>query len=158
MHQIRSVDTTDEILRELGARLRGYRLQQNVTTAELALRAGIGIATAARAETGRNTSMETIVKILRALGRLDALDAILPEPLVSPIQLAARRGRQQRRARRRRVMPPVSALGHESGSAQQPMQLPTQQPMQQPTQEPKRQSAEHPMQQAARSRAERRHR
>jgi transcriptional regulator with XRE-family HTH domain len=105
MHQIRSVDTTGEILRELGARLRGYRLQQNVTTAELALRAGIGIATAARAETGRNTSVETLVKILRALGRLDALDAILPPPLVSPIQLAARQGHQRRRARARRVLP-----------------------------------------------------
>lgn len=113
MHQIRSVDTTDEILRELGARLRGYRLQQNVTTAELATRAGIGVATAARAETGRNTSVETIVKILRALGRLDALDAILPEPLVSPIQLAARRGRQRRRARPRRVGSSIPALGQQ---------------------------------------------
>jgi len=119
MHQIRSVDTTDEILRELGTRLRGYRLQQNVTTAELARRAGIGVATAARAETGRNTSMETIVKILRALGRLDALDAILPEPLVSPIQLAARRGRQRRRARPRRVMPSVAPQGNQPAPVQQ---------------------------------------
>jgi len=119
MHQIRSVDTTDEILRELGARLRGYRLQQNVTTAELARRAGIGVATAARAETGRNTSMETIVKILRALGRLDGLDAILPEPLVSPIQLAARRGRQRQRARPRRVMPSGAAQGNQTAPAQQ---------------------------------------
>jgi transcriptional regulator with XRE-family HTH domain len=106
MAQIRSVDTTDQILREIGARLRGYRLQQNVTIAELADRAGIGIATAARAETGHNTSAETIVKMLRALGRLDALDAMLPEPLVSPIQLAARRGRQRQRARPRQVPPP----------------------------------------------------
>ena len=108
MHRIQSTDTTEEIVQEIGSRLRGYRLQQNVTIADLATRAGIGSATATRAETGRNTSIETIVRMLRALGRLDALDAILPAPLVSPIQLAARRGRQSRRARQRHVPRPAS--------------------------------------------------
>jgi hypothetical protein len=81
--------------------------------------------------------METIVKILRALGRLDALDAILPEPLVSPIQLAARRGRQRRRARPRRVASAMPVQGQPA-------------PVQQP--------APHAASQAAPQHAERRHR
>ena len=45
MAQIRSTDTTREVLGELGGRLRTYRLQQNVTQAQLAETAGVGLAT-----------------------------------------------------------------------------------------------------------------
>ncbi len=101
MGHIRATDTTKEILREVGARLRGFRLQQNVTQAKLAKTAGVGHATVKRAEAGENVSLETIVKILRALGRIEALDSFLPEPLVSPIRLADQRERGRQRARRR---------------------------------------------------------
>ena len=99
MCHIRATDTTREILREVGARLQGFRLQQNVTQAQLAENAGVGHATVKRAEAGDNTRLETIVKILRALGRVEALDSFLPEPLVSPIRLAEQRERRRQRAR-----------------------------------------------------------
>ena len=102
MGHIRSTDTTGEILREIGARLRGFRLQQNVTQAELAETAGVGHATVKRAEAGESIRLETIVKILRALGRVEALDSFLPEALVSPIRLAEERERGRQRARRSR--------------------------------------------------------
>jgi transcriptional regulator with XRE-family HTH domain len=101
MGHIRATDTTKEILREVGARLQGFRLQQNVTQAELAKTAGVGHATVKRAEAGESVRLDTIVKILRALGRVEALDSFLPEPLVSPIQLAEQRERGRQRARRR---------------------------------------------------------
>ncbi len=100
MGHIRATDTTKEIVREVGARLRGFRLQQNVTQAELAETAGVGHATVKRAEAGENIRLETMVKILRALGRVEALDSFLPEPLVSPIRLADQRERGRQRARR----------------------------------------------------------
>ena len=99
MDQIRATDTTEEVLHEIGSRLRAYRLQQNVTQAELAEVAGVGHATLKRAESGENVRLETMVRILRALGRLEALDSFLPPPLVSPIQLAEQRERARRRAR-----------------------------------------------------------
>ena len=102
MGQIRATDTTGEILREVGARLRGFRLQQNVTQAELAETAGVGHSTIKRTEAGENPRLETLVKILRALGRVEALDSFLPEPLVSPIRLAEQRERGRQRARRSR--------------------------------------------------------
>jgi len=71
-----------------------------VTQAELAETAGVGHATVKRAEAGENIRLETIVKILRALGRVEALDSFLPEPLVSPIRLADQRERGRQRARR----------------------------------------------------------
>ncbi|GMR12546.1 MAG: hypothetical protein BMS9Abin29_0736 [Gemmatimonadota bacterium] len=102
MGHIRSTDTTEEILREIGARLRGIRLRQNVTQAELAETAGVGHATVKRAETGESIRLESLVRILRALGRVEALDSFLPEPLVSPIRLAEQRERARRRVRRSR--------------------------------------------------------
>ncbi len=96
--RIGATSTTDEVLRELGARLRAFRLQQNQTIVELARQAGIGSRTLGRAEAGENPSLETLVRILRALGRLDAVDSFLPEPLASPLQLAAARGRVRRNA------------------------------------------------------------
>ncbi len=96
--RIQPTATTDEVLAELGDRLRGYRLQQNRTLEDVAAEAGVHLSTAQRAERGANPTLETIVRLLRALGRLDALDAFLPPPLVSPIQLARLGGREPQRA------------------------------------------------------------
>ena len=96
--RISDTTTTDEALRELGDRLQTFRLQQNQTVAALAREAGVGSRTVSRAEAGGNVSLENVIKLLRALGRIDALDAFLPVPLVSPIQLAALRGKERRRA------------------------------------------------------------
>ena len=100
MGHIRSTDTTDEVLREIGARLRSFRLQQNVTQAELAEAAGVGAATIKRTEAGENPRLATLVKVLRALGRLETMDSFLPEPLISPIQVADQRRIGRKRARR----------------------------------------------------------
>lgn len=105
MAKLNPASTNDEILAELGRRLERYRLQQNRTLADVAREAGVGLRTAARAEAGENPTLATMVKLLRALGRLEALDSFLPEPLVSPIQLAELSGKQRQRAgtpRRRR--------------------------------------------------------
>jgi transcriptional regulator with XRE-family HTH domain len=96
--RIRPSATTDEILTEVGARLQRYRLQQDRTVEEVAASAGVGERTLVRAEAGENTTLKTVVKVLRALGRVEALDAFLPPPLVSPIQLAATSGRERQRA------------------------------------------------------------
>lgn len=98
MAQIRSTSTTEEILEEVGYRLERYRLQQNRTIADVAESAGVGVSTVERAEAGKGSTLETLIQILRALGRLDVLEAFLPVPLVSPIQLARMSGRERVRA------------------------------------------------------------
>ena len=112
---------TGEILRELGERLRRLRLQDNTTVSELAEKAGLGERTIGRAEAGENTSLESLVKLLRALGRLDGLEAMLPEPLVSPIQLSENRVRKRQRAyaprRKRRDAEPAPRVEADPTSA-----------------------------------------
>lgn len=90
-----------EILRELGGRLRAYRLQQNLPVDEVAGRAGLNRNTISNAEAGKDARLSTVIRILRVLRRLDALDAFLPPASVSPMELLKRKGRPRKRARRK---------------------------------------------------------
>lgn len=94
------IKTDDEILQEFGSRLRTYRLQLNLSQEELAVRAGVNRSTIRDAELGRDFQLTTLVKLLRVLGRLGDLDAFLPAPSVSPIQLMKRQGKPRQRARK----------------------------------------------------------
>ena len=76
-----------------------------LTQAAVARAAGIGTRTVRNVEGGNDTQLSTLLRILRALGRLDALDAFLPRPGVSPMELLRTGGRERQRAgpaRRRR--------------------------------------------------------
>ena len=82
--------TNQEVLSEMGRRLREYRLGQDLTAESLATRAGLSVTTILNAEKGKNPTLETVVKILRNLGRLENLNAFLPEPTISPMELLKR--------------------------------------------------------------------
>jgi transcriptional regulator with XRE-family HTH domain len=90
--------TDDAVLAELGGRLARHRLERNWTQAEMAAEAGLGQATVQRAERGDSIQMTSMVKLLRTLGLLGALDAAVPESIVLPI---AQLEREQRHPRRR---------------------------------------------------------
>jgi putative transcriptional regulator len=95
----------EEIRKELGHRLQRERLNQNVTQADLAEKAGISRRTLVAAENGQGTALETLISILRALGRLGQLDQFLPEPPVSPIELAKLKGKVRQKASRKTRYP-----------------------------------------------------
>lgn len=94
MSHIRPGEAPDpEILGLIGARLRGLRKASGFTMAEAAERAGLARKTVSRAENGDNPTLLTLVRLLRAYGRLSALDQFIPEPEVSPMTLLRGRGR-----------------------------------------------------------------
>lgn len=94
-----SADASDAaILRELGGRLRQRRLDKNWTQAALADRAGVNRTTVGDLERGKPSSLLTLVQVMRALGVVDQLSALVPARGPSPIELAKRRGRQRKRA------------------------------------------------------------
>lgn len=90
------------ILKEIGQRLRRERLNQDLTQARLAERTGLGRGTIGKAESGGVTTLATLVAILRGLRLLSRLDQLLPEPSISPVQLAQMKGRERQRASRER--------------------------------------------------------
>jgi putative transcriptional regulator len=78
--------TDEAVLEQLGERLSRYRLDRNLTQAEVATEAGVHKNTVFRLEAGGSTQTKNLVRVLRALGLLDRLDAIVPEPVPSPTQ------------------------------------------------------------------------
>jgi putative transcriptional regulator len=100
------VDLSDKAAMALiGERIQRERLNQNLTQQELAERAGIGLRTVRSLEAGQKPTVETLIRALRALRRLAALDAFLPAPGPSPLQLAKLQGRERQRASGRRQAP-----------------------------------------------------
>ncbi len=86
------------VLAEVGERIRDLRLNRNVSQEELSERSGVSTRTISQIESGGNTSLETLIKLMRALGVLDRLDVMFPDEGPSPIQLLELQGRRRRRA------------------------------------------------------------
>jgi transcriptional regulator with XRE-family HTH domain len=96
-----SLATIDEIEAELGHRLESTRLQQNISQAQLAEAAGVSRRTITRLENGEGISVETLIRIMRALGIENRLAALVPEPAVSPVDRVRLQGQQRQRAGRK---------------------------------------------------------
>lgn len=83
--------TDREVMAELGGRLEALRKAHGMTQVEVAERAALERRTVARAEGGENPRLDTLVRLLRVYGRLDALDGFIPEPTLSPMDELHRR-------------------------------------------------------------------
>lgn len=87
------------ILRELGNRLAAARLLRNQTQAALADEAGVSKRTVERLEAGEVAArLSGLVRIFRALGIAERLEALVPPPTASPVEQLKRAGRQRQRA------------------------------------------------------------
>jgi len=101
-----SAMTDTAIQSMLGERIKVERLNQNRTQMEIARAAGVGIKLVERLENGSGCHLRNLIKILRALGKIDQVDSLLPEPGISPLVLARLAGRQRKGASGGRGRPP----------------------------------------------------
>lgn len=79
--------TDPEIMARLGTRLRALRRSCSLSMVEVAERTGLSRKTVARAEAGDNPTLATLIQLLRAYGRVGALDDFIPETVISPMDL-----------------------------------------------------------------------
>jgi len=91
------------VLKEIGVRIRRERLNQNITQVALARLAGVSRRVLLDLERGKGCGLSSLIEILRALQKLDQLDTFLPDPGISPLQLAKLRGHERQRASGRRA-------------------------------------------------------
>ena len=91
--------TDQAILRELGGRLAAARLARNLTQAALAEEAGVSKRTVERLESGEVAArLSGLVRVCRALGLVDRLDALVPPAAPGPVEQLKLAGRQRKRA------------------------------------------------------------
>jgi transcriptional regulator with XRE-family HTH domain len=98
----KSFKTPRELQIELGRRLRQLRLQKNLEQRTTAEKAGIAEKSLRNLEAGRGSSVETLIRVLKALDFLEGIEMLAPKPSVNPLALL--NGTKPReRARHRRA-------------------------------------------------------
>ncbi len=90
--------TDDAILAEIGKRIARYRLDHQLTQADVAEQAGVSKRTVERIEAGASAQMSSIIRILRVLDLLQGLDRLIPAPGPRPMDLLKLKGKVRQRA------------------------------------------------------------
>ena len=72
------------VISELGNRIKQYRINSQITQAELAKMTGISLRNIVRIEKGEDTQIKNIIKILSALHLQNNLDLLIPDESERP--------------------------------------------------------------------------
>lgn len=76
--------TDTELCNRIAAKIKTVRLKQNMSQAELADKSGVSISTIKRMEDGEVKNFESLIRILRTLGKLDIFVPLVEEEQLSP--------------------------------------------------------------------------
>jgi transcriptional regulator with XRE-family HTH domain len=90
----------DELQAALGKQLQELRIAKNLDQITTAEKAGISEKALRNLEAGRGSSIETLVRVLKALDSLDGLRLLAPKSSVSPLALLRHSETARRRVRR----------------------------------------------------------
>ena len=85
-----------EILLELGNRIKIARIRKGLTQSEFAAVSGVSKGTVANVEGGESIQLANLLKILRELDALNALEVLLPSSEKSPMELIYEKTERQR--------------------------------------------------------------
>ena len=91
--------STDDWESAVGAQVRAVRITQQFDQSQLAERAGVSLGSVKSLEQGRGSTLRTVVRVARALGREEWLAGFAPRVPISPIDVL----RSSRREPRKRV-------------------------------------------------------
>lgn len=91
--------SADELQAILGKQLQELRIAKNLDQITTAEKAGISVRALRNLESGRGSSVETLVRILKALDSLEGMRLLAPKPSVSPLALLRHSGAVRRRVR-----------------------------------------------------------
>ena len=92
-------NTPEELQTVLGKRLRHLRLNRNLDQRTAAEKAGVSERALRNLEAGRGSTVETLLRVLKALEYLQGIDMLAPEVSINPLDLL-RQPKTPQRARR----------------------------------------------------------
>lgn len=92
--------STNEVLMEIGSRIKAARIAMPMTQKEMAEFTNLSQRTISNLETGKDVSFSTLIEVLRALGQLQSLEWMIPEIRIRPGQIAEL-GKPRERASRK---------------------------------------------------------
>lgn len=72
------------IVDRIGNHLKSVRLRQNITQQSLAEAAGVSLSSLKKIERGEIGSFDSLLRVLRTLGKLDVLQPLVDEEQLSP--------------------------------------------------------------------------
>ena len=96
--KIEKQTSPETIIMELGKRLSHRRIELGITQARAADQAGVGKRTIERIETGYDTQLTTLIRLLRVLDLADHLDQLIPEVTASPMEILKHQTKPRKRA------------------------------------------------------------
>lgn len=76
--------TTDAMVKELGTRFKGYRIEYPLTQQELAEKAGVSVRSIRRFETGGDIQLRNLLKLLVAMELDENLELLIPDQTKRP--------------------------------------------------------------------------
>jgi transcriptional regulator with XRE-family HTH domain len=97
-------NTPEELQTALGKRLRRLRLNRNLDQRTTAEKAGISEKALRNLEGGHGSTVETLMRVLKALEYLQGIEMLAPEISVNPLDLL-RQSKVQQRVRRSANLP-----------------------------------------------------
>lgn len=93
-----AIASSDAVINALFQKIEQIRLSRNISQAALAKEAGVSRSTITRLARGENISVDSLVRVMQALGLADHLAALLPNPSVRPVERIRLEGAERRRA------------------------------------------------------------
>ena len=90
--------STSEVITEIGRRVKETRLAVPLMQHDLAKLTNLSQRTISSLENGNDVSFSTIIEVLRALGRLQSLESMIPEQVIRSSQIA-KLGKPRERSR-----------------------------------------------------------
>ena len=93
--------TDTELCNRIAAKIKTVRLKQNMSQAELADKSGVSISTIKRMEDGEVKNFESLIRVLRTLGKLDIFVPLVEEEQLSPNEYYELAGKANKPKRKR---------------------------------------------------------
>lgn len=94
------ISTPDELESQLGENVKELRLQKNIDRQTLCEHAGVSMNALRHLEGGQGSTVKTLIRIVRALDRLDWLAGIAPQISVNPLHMVRHQTLRKRASRR----------------------------------------------------------